>query len=173
LLLTILRETGTLNLSLSKWNINSNMNSNWSDQGFKVELPDSIYKNGIPAGHCYANFRDVPVELFCDDIHLGDSSDCEHVMVFIDNINYGFLYTPLFKSCHFTCTVLCADNLSIYKQFDSTTSMQSKSISGNMAITGSFDCYGFMSARSSRMEIRKHIAQQVYNEVDAHMQTLQ
>lgn len=171
---TLLRETGLFDLNLHNNSITSESLSNWNDHGFIIELPDSIYKNGVDSTHrCYNRWQDVVVELYCDDIHLGSSTDCDHVFVAVDNINYGFLSSPLYKHADFNCTVYCSSVVSLYEFKDSTIAQRQMSFSGSINIHGNFTAWGLMSTRTARMKIREHIASEVYKIVKAHVEAAQ
>lgn len=172
--ITLLRETGVVNINVHKTSITTSNVANWSDQGFTVELPDSIYKNGVDSADlCYHNVAEVPVELFCDDIHLGDTSSCNHVMVFVHDISYGFLSSPLYKRANFSCTVFCNNSLSFYEFRDSTVLLRQKTFSGSIGVSGTFNSFGLLSTREARRMIREHIANEVYKLVVAHVQSSQ
>jgi hypothetical protein len=166
-IVTVLRETGIADFSLCNQELDSNITSSWTS------MHDTLLADGSPGGvGCYDRFADAPVEVIFDDYTTGDTGACDHVQVFVSDINYGFVYTPLYKSTNFSCTAMCGTVLSIYDPNDSLGNLRQISLSGIISVTGNFNSFGIMSARKARQTIREYVANEVHKAALARVQTL-
>jgi hypothetical protein len=86
------------------------------------------------------------------------------VAIFTNEVNYGFLYTPMYKSFDFSATGYATGTNRFFHGHDSTVTVEGIDLSGTLSIQGSVTIYGFMSARSARQYIREVIAKEFYRE---------
>src|ERR1044071_9181696 len=165
---TIVRESGWFNLNWYNSNITATSNANWTDNKGIADIPSRFEDSSVYNSCNYLSIADVPVQVWIDNYLVGDTVQCPQIGAFYHGISYGFLYTPLYKSAHFTATVPISSSISSYVRHDTLTHWESTSLNGLISIDGSINITGLCSVRTARQIIREYVANEVYRQICLH-----
>lgn len=165
LVISILRDGGYINFSYYRSNISSTISSTWSNSTGIVIIP----KKEMGKKSCPGNIRlkDMPVQIYCLGYKHGESGtdNCLPVSVFIDHIDHGPLWIPLYKSVSFNCNIPLSRALETYRQQGDSTLLSNYMISGNIILNGSLTITGLCSYRDAERLLANHVMSTVYNTV--------
>jgi hypothetical protein len=138
-IVTVLRETGVLDLNLYKSDANSSSDATWTSVTFDNSKPKSKTKN-----------TDLSiVVLFEKDTLYKEINRLSPIVVTIDSLNTGWLWMPLYKTASFSAVGIPGfDNIPV-KNAKSSPDVFEPGLSGRLAITGKVIIKGFCSHREA------------------------
>lgn len=170
-LITILRETGRVHLNWYSSSINSEVTAAITDHVVTTEMPRHLMRDSVITSACnYPDMAAVPVCVCVGDCMVGDTAftPCSQIWVdYNEDINYGFLYTPLYKAGDFLVDVPVYGSAILYTPHDSMITVRNISFSGTVNVEGHYSMTGVISGYTTRELIRRYIAEQVYAQVTA------
>jgi hypothetical protein len=165
LVIIILRDGGYLNLRLYRSYINSSVSSNWSNATGTVILPKREMRRTPCPGEI--RLKDLPLQIHCLGYKHGESGtdNCLPVSVFIDHIDHGPLWIPLYKNVAFNCNIPLSRALETYRQKGDSMQLSNYMISGTITLNGNLTITGFCSYRDAERLLAGHVMSRVYNTV--------
>lgn len=166
--LTIAREAGWVTVNWYNSNINATTTSNWTDNKGIADIPGRFEDSSTYTSCNYPSIADVPIQVWIDSYLVGDTVQCPQIGAFYHDITYGFLYTPMYKSAHFTATIPVSSSISSYTRHDTLTHWESTTLNGLISINGDINIAGVCSVRTARQIIREYVANEVYRQIYAH-----
>jgi hypothetical protein len=158
---TILRETGVININYYSSSINLTNTSSWTNNHMK---PSGSGFCTPAEGDCIpANKDEVAVY-----IHAGSGgffkefeSPCEQLSIDLSNTNRGFFWTPLYKNVHFSASAVCSDGVTIRDTVNGKPVCNIHQFSGIITITGRITVTGFCSYREVKRLITNELVKTV------------
>lgn len=167
-LLTVIRETGWLNINWYKSKINATTTSSWSNTSSTIPWSnpsgsmdpcEEIQPGQVPVG------ISIEEEFLLDD---PQGNKCLPVMVTISNLGQPGLWVPLYKSSSFSFSVP-ANYTKVRRR---ETDIQNLSISGNITITGVISVFGICSQRQAKKLLRDYIRKEINTAVRNYLVSL-
>lgn len=169
LVITILRETGNLNLRLYNSNLTSSTTSHLSDYTGIAK----VSKETLKVWPCITDkgLKGIPLLIYCLGYKYGEqgTEDCRPVAVFIDHIDHGPLWIPLYKSVRFNCIVPVTHALAAYRKDGDSIQLYSYQLSGIITLDGELTVTGICSRREAERLIADNVMTRVYNTMRARL----
>lgn len=165
---TIFRETNTISLSWYNTNSTYNSNSSWNKNTYA--LPDSSSQGLTDFNNLIS---ELPIiVLYRNDTLYSESADQLSVIINISSLNYGFLWTPLYKSSRFkargtTSFHYCSTNTNRAK-----TKLVQTSFSGSLEVTGNITITGFFSQYQAVNLIKEQVIESFVEETRKYISNL-
>ncbi|UPK66704.1 hypothetical protein [Chitinophaga filiformis] len=163
LVVTILRETGSLSLNLYNSRATSTTSTTWSDFTGIVKISVQDLKNMT----CVADdgLKGKPLLVYCLGQKYGEqgTKECPPVAVFIHRIDHGPLWTPLYKSARFHLVVPVTRSLSAYRQDGDSIQLYNYQLSGVITLNGELTVIGLCSYRQAESLLASNVMVSVYN----------
>jgi hypothetical protein len=168
-ILTFLRETGVLNVNYYKLNSTATSNFDWSDKTITVTIDSSMmgtkFQNGL--------FSELPVIVLSgSDTVYKDTNNRSPIIITIDKLNTGFLWTPLYKSTNFSAVGVADFHNGIVKTNGSKINLLKSNLSGHLTINGHISITGLCSHRHAIGLIKDIVAKKFTTETKRHFSTL-
>lgn len=168
ILLIILREVGTLDISWYRNNITGNTTSNWQSTA-TITKPsmkiNSVWEETINSP-CNFNGQasNIPVRVYYKGrTVMGADVKCQALDVEINSLSPGMIWTPLIKSANFRASATCYGTITLTRNENGNLVATSYNLSGNINVTGSIQIYGTCSYRNAKQMVKDYVVQQVYN----------
>ncbi len=169
LVIIILRENGYLNLRWYRSNVRSAINAHWVNNIGQASLP----KDYTIMDSCsrYVSVKDMPLMVFCRGNRYGQEPPpgCYPVSVFIEGIEHGSLWMPLYKDVTFKCMFSLNRGLQTYRQYGDSVLHTHYLLSGTIIVNGSLTIKGFCSHYNAERILFNHLMSVVYKEVREQM----
>lgn len=140
-IITILRETGLVNLSLYNSSINTSSTSRWSNDNISYgNSYDSASTDCIPT-----DISQISIRIWGKDgLFMRDSSACDELHFDIKNRYHGLFWLPLYKNFSFTASITCRDFITMnYENIGK--GYVGYRISGIVTVHGQVNVIGFCS----------------------------
>jgi hypothetical protein len=152
--LTFIRETGVLNMNYYKMTSSTTSRNNWTDKSVIITIDSSLM------GSKFVNrqFSDLPViVLYGSDTLYSDRILLNPIIVTIDSLQNGFLWTPLYKSTTFKVVGISKFTKDIIKTPPARISLVKANHIGHLSIKGGVSITGLCSHRHA-LELIKELA---------------
>jgi hypothetical protein len=151
-LLTLLRETGLLNVDYYTMTSSTNSSNNWSDHSMVVTIDSA----SMSTKFMNSQFHDLPViVLYGSDTLFSDTIQRNPIVVTIDSLQKGFLWTPLYKSATFKIVGTSKFKHDITKTPPARISLVKADLTGHLSIEGSISITGPCSHRHALKLIKE------------------
>jgi hypothetical protein len=161
-IITILRETGTIELNYYNASINSTNSSNWNNKHFTSS--DSGFFR-VSEGECIpTDISQIPVYI---NAHSGGffkefDSPCDQLVIDLSySSNSGSIWMPLYKNVHFSGRTSCFDKIKIIEEYNGTSVCNIHSLSGAISIKGQIRVTGICSSREVKRLITNELVKNI------------
>ena len=169
-ILTILRECGFVSLNWYRSNLSITSNSNWSNSFTNTSFP--VVNGTKKSGEMTPPVIEKVAVYYEGDCVWGECDD-RTVVVEIQDIDFGFIYLPIYKDCSFKANVTSNFSLSQRTRLGNDFKQRSNSCNFNQRHDGELTVKGFCSARKARELIIEAIAQRAYGDVSVKISDIQ
>jgi hypothetical protein len=152
MIIIILRETGVLNLNYYKVNLEANSGNSWTDKSLLVTIDSSMM------GTQFVNslFGDLPITVLCgSDTLYKEISQQNSIIVTIDTLQNGFLWTPLYKSSTFKAVGTARFVHDIIKTPPTKISLVKANLFGHLNMAGNISIMGLCSHHQAKKLIKE------------------
>lgn len=177
--ISVLRETGVINLNYYSSEFKTNTHANWSNNSTTV---------GVPLEGFHTKFTDVKhadtpiVVVYKKDTLFFKKGSGELMEINIEDIETGVLWTPLYKSAPVNTTVHVSHSSSAIKVKGQHIMANGKAepaiyncqtnISGSITCTGNFTCKGICSRRTALEIIKKEVGNKIAAQAERYLRSL-
>lgn len=159
--ITILRETGVVNVNFYNSRINISNTSQWSDNNFTSDDPRFCTPM---SGDCIpADISQISIVTFTPvGMFNTDKTRCEQLHLHLNYHTSGLFWLPLYKHFTFSATATCNDGI-IMKSNKSGSGCIDHRFSGIISISGHVTITGFCSYREVKRLITNEMVKVVEN----------
>ncbi len=176
-LITILRETGYLELNWHKNSITSSSTSNFMNTSTSLNSSLEVSIAWTKTMNDSCNFegqvRNIPIKVLLDnEAVIGSDIACNSFEVTIDSFYPGAIWTPLIKSGNFKIAATCSGLFALSREKNGKVVQTQYNITGDIHISGKIQVYGICSYRSARKMVEDHVVKEVYQQAKARIQNL-
>jgi hypothetical protein len=110
--ITILRETGVVNVNFYNSRINMTNTNNWSVNN--MVAPDTFFCKPMSGDCIPENISQISIVTFTPEgMFNTDKTRCEQLHIHLYYNNSGLYWLPLYKNFSFTATATCSDGITI------------------------------------------------------------
>ncbi len=163
LILTVLRETGYINLSYYKSNIDQKSTVNWSVMSSSLDLQNHELKNlHDPVNQTFA--------IYCDGECVSGDCDSANLMFGFSYDASPFLWLPLYKSDDFAASIKVNFYTSQRINKDGNGLIWDKVFNMSGDVRGHLVVKGICSRRQARLLIVQSIAEEIRKQIEQRME---
>jgi hypothetical protein len=174
ILITVLRETGIINLNYYRSSINSNTRSYWTNycdiinDTIGCPKPNDTTQDETERDCIPTSASQIAVVTYIASKSFRDNSDsCSILILNVSNDNDGLFWTPLYKNVNFDATAICGQSLTIRDKSSGYKRCKYYHISGTITVTGTIRVTGLCSY----YEVKKLILKELINTVHKYGRT--
>ncbi|MGG9961159.1 hypothetical protein [Ferruginibacter sp. SUN106] len=171
-----MREMGflELNLYLSEVKITLNRNSQTNSTTLRPSL--IINRTWAETINSKCNFRgnpaNIPILIFYKNQKYGDTNGCKGVTINITDLEFGPIWTPLYKSGSIHGKAKCNSNVTLF-QFENDKLVQTTyQFNDELDIKGDITVKGISSYRNAKKLVIDKVFEQIYSNLREKMKQL-
>jgi len=166
---TIVRETGLYDFNYYRAKTIHQLQTNWKDSSISITLEKSLFHTDFVS----RKFGELPiVVIYRGDTMLHSSGRGPKVILNIEKIQPGTLWTPLYKKASYAASIRCEFNDEFMGVNGTKLINHRPSISGTLLATGQTTIVGLSSYRSSLNVIKALIAKDALNAAKQYLSSL-
>lgn len=170
LILTLLRESGILDIRYYRSTLLSTTHSHWSNNTVTATIDSSImgtkFKNSL--------YGELPIVVLSgsDTIYKDENIGFSPVVVTLIKFNPGFLWMPLYKSAGFSAVGAVDFHADLIKTTPGKINTLKSAISGRLTISGHITIKGICSHRHAVELIKSKVAESFAAEAKSYFSRL-
>jgi len=146
-IVSVLRETGIISVEYYKVTSETTLGNSWKNRSMTATIDSSIMHTKFANGQF--NELSVVVLYSSDTLFKDDNIKNNAIIVTIDTLKYGSLWTPLYKSSKFTVTGTAVYKNELIKTPSNKISLVKADLVGQLNINGSILIAGICSHRQA------------------------
>lgn len=147
LIVTILRETGVINIDYYKMSSETSLSSRWTDNSVTATIDSSTMRTKF----VNSQYRELPVLVLdgSDTLFQDTERKNNSITITIDTLENGFLWTPIYKSVKFTVTGTSFFKNDLTKTPLAKISLVKANLTGRLKIKGTITIIGICSHKKA------------------------